>query len=174
MRPKGVGETEGSVHRWRWRFRRCSNSHDSLWACSVNGTHAFCVLCAAFQYTCAKAGVVHNPSGGGVHESEQLGLPLHTRLADRALCAYKTPGYRRILRLQNRKMGLGRPRAQRPKTATATTTAGQHPSPYPRTPHRRYFRKTEPMWCAWQDALASDRLPYVEHIGISLQRKTTD
>jgi len=33
----------GSSGEIRWRFRRRSNSRDSMWACSVNGTHAICV-----------------------------------------------------------------------------------------------------------------------------------
>ena len=36
-----------------------SNSREGMWACSVNSTHGIFVSCTEFQYTHAKAGVVH-------------------------------------------------------------------------------------------------------------------
>jgi len=57
-------------------------------------------------------------------------------------------GYRRRGRLQNRKMGLGRPRAQRAVATKPRQPRPPCPPPYPRTPHRRNFRERVLAWCA--------------------------
>ena len=111
------GDTEGNVHRWRWRFRRCTNSRDSMWAYSMNGTHAVCVRAPHSSTRARRLELSIGRCGWrrwSPRERTTWTPPLHTRLADRAICAYKAPGYRRRLRLQNRKTLLGRPRAQRP------------------------------------------------------------
>jgi len=132
--------------------------------------------CAKFQYTHAKAGVVHWSawsawSAAVESKRKQLGhrCTLYWPSAPYAHTRPQVTDVRYACRTVKRVLAAlahnDPPRRNRDHRATTS------PSPYPRTPHRRDFGKTELMWCARQDAFASLHFR-VGHL--PLQRKTSD
>ena len=148
---------------------------------SVNRTHTVCVRVPNSSTRKRRLELSIGRRRWSLGERTTWTPPLHTRLADRALCAYKTPGHRRILRLQNRKTGLGRPRAKRP----AGTKSRPRPPP-PGNDQPISVPQNTPQTGLWEnraDVVRAARRTRFESPDISvsssanafpLQRKTND
>jgi len=117
----------GSGGEIRWRFRRRSNSRDSMWAGSVNGIHAIYVR-VSHSSTLPRRLELSIGRRWSPRERTTSTPPLHTRLADRALCAYKAQDTGVEDACRTVKWSLAALMCRRDETATATTTAGQRPA----------------------------------------------